>query len=147
MFCETLAKRQGWTVAFAEIVFLEYRKFLFLTLTAPQAMTPPAPVQAALDLHRESPEWSALPEAAEIEQRLRGGDASKRAGVEAARRLYALTFGQDPPESIWPARVRRKQGLGMIAGAAKWVASRWGTSDLDRLAKAVRDGDTDQPHL
>ena len=29
-FWETLAKRQGWTVAFAEHVFTEYRKFLYV---------------------------------------------------------------------------------------------------------------------
>ncbi len=106
-FWETLARRQGWTVAFAETVFSEYRKFLHLTLTAPHPVAPPAPIKAAWDLHRELPAWRELPEADEIERRLQGCEFANPAAVEQTRLLYALTYGRYPPESIWPARAKR----------------------------------------
>jgi len=106
-FWETLARRQGWTVAFAETVFSEYRKFLHLTLTAPHPVAPPAPIKAAWDLHRELPEWRQLPEADEIERRLSGCEFANPSAVEQTRLLYALTYGRYPPESIWPARAKR----------------------------------------
>lgn len=101
-FWETLAKRQGWTVAFAEHVFTEYRKFLYLALTSPHPIAAPPPIQAAWDLHRELPSWRELPEAAEIELRL-----NRPASTEETRAAYTQAFGTYPPESIWAARVRK----------------------------------------
>ena len=100
-FWKTLAQRQGWTLAFAENVFEEYRKFLYLALTSPAPIAPPPPIRAAWDLHRELPTWRELPEAAEIEQRL-----SQPASPEGTRAAYLATFSAYPPESIWEARPR-----------------------------------------
>jgi len=137
-FWETLARRQGWTVAFAETVFSEYRKFLHLTLTAPHPVAPPAPIKAAWDLHRELPEWRQLPEADEIERRLSGCEFANPSAVEQTRLLYALTYGRYPPESIWPARAkrlkRRKKPSAMVWALcavgvvlAVWLPEPWGT--------------------
>lgn len=100
-FCETLAKRQGWTVAFAEHVFHEYRKFLYLALTSTCPVTAPPPIRAVWDLHRELPSWRTLPEAGEIERR-----PSRGGSLEETHTAYTLAFGQYPPESIWPNRPR-----------------------------------------
>lgn len=137
-FWETLAKRQGWTVAFAETVFWEYRKFLHLTLTAPHPVTPPAPIKAAWDLHRELAAWRELPEAGEIERRLRGSEFANPAAVDQTRHLYALTFGRYPPESVWPTRAktlkRRRKPSAMVWALAAlgvalvvWLPEPWGT--------------------
>ena len=106
-FWQTLAQRQGWTVAFAEHVFEEYRKFLYLALTSPCPVVPPPPIKAALDLHRELPSWRELPESAEIERRL-----SKPASPEETRHAYIAAFGAYPPESIWAARPRPVESRG-----------------------------------
>ncbi len=148
-FWETLAKRQGWTIAFAENVFLEYRKFLFLVLTTPTAVTPPAPVKAAWDLHRELPSWRALPEAPEIERRIQACEPLNPTALEQTRILYALTFGTYPPESIWPARTgrsgpkltRKRRALvqvllGLVGiSLAIWLPEPWGI--LAGLAAAL----------
>ncbi len=109
-FWQTLAKRQGWTLSFSEHVFDEYRKFLYLALTSEWAITAPPPIRAAWDLHRELPSWRNLPEAVEIERRL-----SASGSLEETRTAYTVTFGQYPPESIWPNRTRpqkRSSGRG-----------------------------------
>ncbi len=103
-FWRTLAQRQGWTLAFAENVFEEYRKFLYLALTSPVPIAPPPPIRAAWDLHRELPTWRELPEAGEIEQSL-----SQPASPEGTRAAYLAAFSTYPPESIWEARLRRAE--------------------------------------
>ena len=100
-FWQTLAQRQGWTIAFAENVFEEYRKFLYLALTSTHPIAPPPPIRAAWDLHRELPSWRELAEANEIEQRL-----SQPASPEGTRAAYLAAFSAYPPESIWAARPR-----------------------------------------
>lgn len=121
-FWKTLAKRQGWTLAFSEHVFDEYRKFLYLALTSECPITAPPPIRAAWDLHRELPSWYDLPEAAEIERRLGAGGS-----LVETRTAYTLAFGQYPPESIWPNRRRpkaaaRRPAEGLVAAALLAVA-------------------------
>ncbi|MBY0503260.1 MAG: hypothetical protein K2X03_05100 [Bryobacteraceae bacterium] len=129
-FWDTLAKRQGWTIAFAENVFGEYRKWLFLVLTAPSPVAPPPPIRAVWDLHRELPSWRTLPESAEIERRV----PMSNPDLEQTRAFYTGAFGTYPPESIWPARTRpgkRRSGL------AAWLGLGKKAKDLERLARAV----------
>lgn len=112
-FWRTLAQRQGWTVAFAENVFEEYRKFLYLALTSPVPIAPPPPIRAAWDLHRELATWRELAEAGEIEQRL-----GQPASAEGTRAAYLAAFRAYPPESIWAVRPRtvesRSWGLRLL---------------------------------
>ena len=103
-FWQTLAQRQGWTIAFAENVFEEYRKFLYLALTSPVPIAPPPPIRAAWDLHRELSTWRELAESGEIERRL-----SQSASPDGTRAAYLAAFSAYPPESIWQARPRRAE--------------------------------------
>ena len=112
-FWRTLAQRQGWTLAFAENVFEEYTRFLYLALTSPVPVAPPPPIRAAWDLHRELPSWRKLAEANEIEQRV-----SQPASPEETRAAYVAAFSTYPPESIWAVRPRpieaRSWGLHLL---------------------------------
>ena len=50
-FAERLADEQGWTLAFAQGVLREYRRFVVLAATAGQSVTPSKAVDAAWHLH------------------------------------------------------------------------------------------------
>jgi len=100
-FWESLAKREGWTVAFAETVFHEYRKFLYLVLSSGHPVLSPPPIRAALRLHQSLSSWRTLPEASELESRL-----GRTGTVEETCAAYIQAFGAYPPESIWPRRFR-----------------------------------------
>ena len=124
-FWQTLAQRQGWTIAFAENVFEEYRKFLYLALTSPVPIAPPPPIRAAWDLHRELSTWRELAESTEIERRL-----SQPASPEDTRAAYLATFSAYPPESIWEARPRPVE-------SRSWGLRLWPMGSLAALSAAL----------
>ena len=111
-----LARENGWSAAFAEAVMDEYRRFLFLAMTAGHMVVPSDAVDQAWHLH--------LTYSRDYWDRL-CGDVLKvplhhgptEGGGEEGRRysgFYAETlasyerlFGELPPEQIWPSAWQR----------------------------------------
>ena len=50
-FTQRLARENGWSAAYAARVFEEYRRFLYLAVTAPHPVTPSDAVDQAWHLH------------------------------------------------------------------------------------------------
>lgn len=114
-FTQRLARENGWTSAHAARVFEEYRRFLYLAVTAPHPVTPSDAVDQAWHLHLTYTRdyWERLcPEV--LGRTLHHGPTN--GGREEGERFfeqYALTlrsyeaaFGPAPAD-IWPDARRR----------------------------------------
>lgn len=114
-FVKRLARENGWSPAHAARVFEEYRRFLYLAVTAPHAVTPSDAVDQAWHLHLAYTRdyWNRLcPEV--LGRSLHHGPT--KGGREEGERFfeqYALTlrayeaaFGPAPAD-IWPDARRR----------------------------------------
>ncbi|WP_421854660.1 glycine-rich domain-containing protein [Novosphingobium sp.] len=114
-FVQRLARENGWTDAHAARVFEEYRRFLYLAVTAPHPVTPSDAVDQAWHLHLTYTRdyWERLcPEV--LGRALHHGPTmGGRAEGERFFEQYALTlrsyeaaFGPAPAD-IWPDARRR----------------------------------------
>ncbi len=115
-FAARLARENLWSLAEAERVIEEYRRFCYLAMTAGHEVTPSDAVDQAWHLHltysRDYWEmFCPLVLCADLHHGPTSGGP-----VEAGRyyRQYAATlaayevvFGEVPPEAIWPAAHRR----------------------------------------
>lgn len=117
-FSARLARDNGWTVAMAERVISEYKRFCFLAVTVDRPVTPSDAVDQAWHLHltytRDYWEWF-------CPQVLRrplhhgptaGGAAEQHKYFEQyAQTLasYEAVFGAQPPSDLWPNAARRLQ--------------------------------------
>jgi uncharacterized protein (TIGR04222 family) len=132
-FTQRLARENGWSVGFADDVVGEYRRFLFLAMTAGHEVTPSDEVDQAWHLHLTYSRsyWQEL-----CEQTLgkpvhhgptRGGksDGSKyRELYEKTLQSYREAFGQEPPANVWPSVEARFTDPGRfvrIDRAKSWV--------------------------
>ncbi|MFM9935026.1 MAG: glycine-rich domain-containing protein [Novosphingobium sp.] len=116
-FTARLARENGWTLAHAARVFEEYRRFLFLAVTAGHPVTPSDAVDQAWHLHLTYTRdyWERLcPEV--LGQALHHGP-TKGGRAEGERffeqyaqtlRSYETAFGPAPAD-IWPDARRRLQ--------------------------------------
>ena len=106
-----LARENGWSAAFAQRVVLEYRRFLFLALTADHVVSPSESVDQAWHLHLTYTRsyWERL--CGELLGRplhhgpTRGGAAESRKFHDlytSTLASYRLAFGEEPPADIWP---------------------------------------------
>ncbi|QJW93810.1 TIGR04222 domain-containing membrane protein [Frigoriglobus tundricola] len=106
-----LARENGWDTAFARRVVLEYRRFLFLALTADHTVTPSESVDQAWHLHLTYTRsyWERM--CGELLGRplhhgpTRGGAAESRKFRDlytSTLASYRLTFGETPPADVWP---------------------------------------------
>ena len=108
-FAERLAEEESWTLAFAQGVLGEYRRFLVLAATARQRVTPSRAVDAAWHLHLTYTRdyWLRLTPLlpAALHHEPSGGQAGEAAHFArqylATLTLYQAHFG-DPNPLIWP---------------------------------------------
>jgi uncharacterized protein (TIGR04222 family) len=110
-FSQRLARDNGWTLAFARRVVLEYKKFVYLAATCGHPVTPSDEVDQAWHLHLVYTRsyWDEL-----CGQVLgfalhhgptKGGAAEGHKFQDwyaATRRSYEAAFGTAPPADIWP---------------------------------------------
>lgn len=115
-FSRRLAGEQGWSPAFTPRVLEEYRRFLFLTAVAGEAVCPSEEVDAAWHLHLifTRSYWDGL--CGKVLGRPLHHNASAGGPAEGAKhrgmyrrtlRAYREWFGGDPPADIWPPAWRR----------------------------------------
>ncbi|MEM1297147.1 MAG: hypothetical protein AAGH89_17405, partial [Verrucomicrobiota bacterium] len=111
-FRARLARENGWTLAFAERAILEYKRFVFLAMTADQMVTPSEEVDEVWHLHLVYTEsyWTRL--CGEVLKRplhhhpTEGGlaEGSKfRDCYERTLARYERAFGEKPPQDCWPS--------------------------------------------
>ncbi len=110
-FTKRLAAEKDWSVAFADAVMAEYRRFLYLAATSPHPVTPSDEVDQAWHLHLTYSRhyWEVL--CGEIlGKRLHhgstdGGRAENRryrSQYQQTLDAYAAAFGHRAPLDIWP---------------------------------------------
>jgi uncharacterized protein (TIGR04222 family) len=110
-FAERLARENGWTRRYAERVVREYKRFVYLMVTAGRPMTPSDEVDQAWHLHLSYTRsyWERM--CGEVLGRPLHHHPTQGGPAEAAkydrqyadtRELYRQTFNQEPPEDIWP---------------------------------------------
>lgn len=141
-FEESLAERQGWTVGFAERVFAEYRRFLYLAATSGSEVTPSRTVDEAWHLHLDCPHYREVLCGQILRRPLDHRPATGMPGeqqrherqYEATVELYERAFLKPPPSDIWPSprtsresaaksRRRRNAASTVAAGAAVAAAA------------------------
>ncbi|MDJ0364352.1 TIGR04222 domain-containing membrane protein [Hymenobacter sp. H14-R3] len=115
-FSHRLARDNGWPLAFARRVVLEYKKFVYLAATCGHPVTPSDEVDQAWHLHLVYTRsyWEEL-----CGQVLgfalhhgptKGGAAEGhkfREWYTATKQAYQAAFGEMPPADIWPAAAVR----------------------------------------
>ncbi len=131
-----LARENGWTLAYAERVGREYRRFVFLCAHAGRPLTPSDAVDQAWHLHLcySRSYWDRM--CGEIlesplhHEPTRGGsdDQSKFADwYQATLTAYESVFGAPPPEDIWPPGHKRFENAASFRRvnlAENWVLPR-----------------------
>jgi hypothetical protein len=111
-FVERLAHENGWSKAFAEGAFTEYKRFVYLARVSGAEVTPSDIVDQVWHLHLTFTRsyWSDLCDAV-LERPLhhnptKGGKAEItrfREQYAATLALYRAEFGGDAPAAFWPA--------------------------------------------
>lgn len=132
-FEQRLARENAWDIGFARRVVFEYRRFVYLAMTAGHPVTPSDQVDQAWHLHLTYSRsyWERLCGAV-LERPLhhgptRGGPAEAvRFDRQYERTLesYRAAFGAEPPADIWPpAAVRFGEDLRFVRvnTARNWV--------------------------
>lgn len=111
-FVKRLAEENRWSLSFAEQVFVEYKRFLYLAVTADHPASPSDAVDQAWHLHLAYTRsyWNEL--CGKVLKRelhhlpTQGGRAEDEKHSDFyARTLksYELAFGHTPPSNIWPS--------------------------------------------
>lgn len=115
-FAARLARENRWSLAQAERVIGEYRRFCYLAMTAGPDVTPSDAVDQAWHLHLTYSRdyWQVFcPEVLRAELHhgpTRGGPADReRFYRQYAETLaaYEAAFGEAPPADLWPGAQRR----------------------------------------
>jgi len=110
-FAARLARENGWSVSFAERVVEEYKRFVYLAMTAGHRVTPSEHVDQAWHLHMLYTEsyWDrlcgeVLPRALEHAPTKGGGSEDAKFDDWYARTkvAYEREFGAMPPRDVWP---------------------------------------------
>lgn len=115
-FTARLAREGGWGIRHASRVVDEYRRFVFLAMTAGHAVTPSEDVDQAWHLHLlyTRDYWGTF--CSEVLGKplhhgpTRGGPSEAVRYDDQYRRTlgaYAQAFDADPPADIWPEPTRR----------------------------------------
>ncbi|MFM8414347.1 MAG: TIGR04222 domain-containing membrane protein, partial [Planctomycetota bacterium] len=131
-FTARLARENAWTIGYAVRVVDEYRRFVFLAMTAGHAVTPSEDVDQAWHLHLAYTHdyWEIF--CSEVLRRPLHHGPTRGGAVEAERydqqyrrtlSAYAAAFDAPPPNDIWPPPERR------FGSDLEWrrvnVASNW----------------------
>jgi len=111
-FVKRLARENRWSQRYAQRVFDEYKKFVFLAVTAGHAVTPSDQVDQAWHLHLVYTQsyWTELCEGV-LKRPLHHGPT--KGGFEEDQKFddqysktlksYERIFGRQPPGDIWPS--------------------------------------------
>lgn len=110
-FAARLAREHGWTRAFADRVVREYKRFVYLAVTAGRPVCPSEQVDAAWHLHLTYTRsyWKHL--CGDVLGRPLHHDPTRGGPTEAGKhhRMYDETlaayreaFGETPPPDVWP---------------------------------------------
>lgn len=138
-FALRLARENGWTLEHAQRVVREYKRFVFLAMTAGHPVTPSDAVDQAWHLHLTYTRsyWErfcggVLPRALH-HQPTRGGareDAKFKDWYGRTLSSYERMFGEAPPGDIWPAAAERFGQTARwtrIDAREHWIVSKRGT--------------------
>ncbi|HWA84451.1 MAG TPA: hypothetical protein VG820_13500 [Fimbriimonadaceae bacterium] len=114
-FPKRLARENGWTVAYAERVVREYKRFVILAATAGHMVTPSEDVDQAWHLHLTYTvsyweRMGALLPRPLHHHPTKGGKRQDDHFDDQYRRTlasYERIFGECPPDDVWPAAERR----------------------------------------
>lgn len=125
-FVDRLARENFWSLAYAEKVVQEYKKFLALAAVLPHSVTPSEDVDQAWHLHLTFTDsyWRRLCQET-IGRPLhhhptRGGETEKAKFVQAYEgtlEAYETMFQTAPPKDIWPPSQQRFANV----GASRWI--------------------------
>lgn len=132
-FSARLARENGWTRAFAHRVIEEYRRFVYLAMTAGHPVTPSEQVDQAWHLHLTCTRsyWERL--CGEVLGRPLHHEPTRGGAVEAskfsewyARTLdsYGRAFGHAPPPDVWPPPAKRfapAPRTRQVSDATHWI--------------------------
>lgn len=132
-FTRRLARENLWSIAHAEAVVQDYRRFCYLACTAGVALTPSDAVDQAWHLHltHSRDYWDCFcPDVLRRPLHHQPGDGTAAAAARFARQyahtlaLYAATFGQPAPASIWPLPAQRFQTAGVRIDGSQFLLVR-----------------------
>ena len=110
-FTRRLARENGWSVGYASRVVAEYKRFVYLAITAGHEVTPSDEVDQAWHLHLTYTRsyWDGL--CGDVLGRPLHHGPTKGGEVEGERferqyeetlASYRQAFGEEPPSDIWP---------------------------------------------
>ena len=132
-FTQRLAHENGWSQGFARRVVEEYKRFVFLAMTAGHEVTPSDAVDQAWHLHLlyTRSYWDGLCRGV-LGRPLHHGptkggrDESLRFAIQYQETLssYREQFGEEPPSDVWPhgdSTPARKPRFKRINVAESWV--------------------------
>jgi hypothetical protein len=148
-FSARLARENGWTRAEALKVMEEYRRFVYLAMTAGHPVTPSVAVDQAWHLHLTYTRsyWDDL--CGRVLGRPLHHDPTKGGSAEGGRftgyyartlQSYRAAFGQEPPAGIWPSAAERfapAARIRQVSDATHWVVAKprlWRRNDAPALA-------------
>jgi uncharacterized protein (TIGR04222 family) len=148
-FAARLARENGWGRSFAGRVVREYKRFVYLAVTAGRPVCPSEEVDAAWHLHLTYTRsyWKRF--CGEVLGRplhhepTRGGPAEAdkhRRMYERTLEVYRQAFGHEPPGDIWPATETRfvdPARFAPVDRAAYWVIPKSATRRGAALALGV----------
>jgi hypothetical protein len=115
-FERRLADENGWSLAFAQRVSVEYRRFIYLAAIAPNPVTPSDEVDQAWHLHLGYSRhyWDVMCSqilGKPLHHGPTAGGAQERARYvaqyETTLALYHETYGETAPTDIWPDSKKR----------------------------------------
>lgn len=115
-FVDRLARDNDWSKAYADRVYHEYLRFIYLAAVTGVPVTPSDTVDEAWHLHLcyTKSYWKDL--CGEVLRKeihhnpTKGGDSERRKfwdQYEATLARYAEVFGDEPPQDIWPPARKR----------------------------------------
>ena len=135
-FHARLARENGWSEGYTARVISEYRRFVFLALTAGHPVTPSDQVDQAWHLHLlfTNSYWNRFC-GETLGRRLhhgptQGGDSERDKFTDwylETLNSYQLVFEQEPPRDIWPqagVRFGRDIVWQRVNVAQHWIISR-----------------------
>lgn len=111
-FAHRLARENDWSLEFAHRVIVEYKRFIYLAVTAGHSVTPSVEVDETWHLHLSFTRsyWTRL--CGEVLDRPLHHDPTEGGEAEDTRYLrqyeqtlsiYRSVFGEEPPADIWPS--------------------------------------------
>ena len=148
-FTRRLARENLWSIAHAEAVVQEYRRFCYLACTGGGEITPSDAVDQAWHLHLTHSRDYWLHFCPDVLRRPLHHGPGDGSAADAARfrrqyadtlALYAATFGHAAPASIWPLPDQRFHHAGVRTDASQFLLVRKSSLPGRLLRMFVRPG-------